>query len=160
MIIVSNSSPLIALLSIDKIDILERLFGKILIPPAVHNEVFGSSAGQTAVLPDFINPVTLPSETASRFLAMSLHQGESEAIALAIDKGADGIILDDKQARETAARLGLRVIGTLGILILAKEKGYIDEVRMLMIQLMERINFRIAPTVLNRALASINEPLL
>lgn len=136
MIIVSNSSPLIALLAIDKLDILERLFETILIPQAVHNEVFGFPAGRTISCPDFIIPALLPSDTASRFLAMSLHQGESEAIALAIDRGADGIILDDKQARETAARLGLRVIGTLGILMLAKEKGYIDEVRILMDQLM------------------------
>ncbi|MEI6206843.1 MAG: DUF3368 domain-containing protein [Desulfuromonadales bacterium] len=157
MIVVSDSSPLIALLSADRIDLLERLFGTALIPPAVRDEVFGSSSGITDSMPNFIHVESLPIETATRFLRMSLHQGESEAIVLALDKGIDKIILDDKQARETADRLGLSVIGTFGVLMLAKEKGHLDAVRPIMLQIMERINFRIAPNVLNRALTHMNE---
>jgi predicted nucleic acid-binding protein len=91
---------------------------------------------------------------------MNLHAGESEAIALALDRQCDAIVLDDKLARETADRLGLRVIGTLGILILAKEKGLLSEIRPLVIQMMERISFRISPAVLNKALSLLSEPLL
>lgn len=160
MIVISDSSPLIALLSVDRIEILELLFETVLIPPAVRDEVFGSPSGRTVTMPDFIRVETLLSETAVLFLRMNLHVGESEAIALALDKGIDRIILDDKQARETAGRLGLRVIGTLGVLMLAKEKGHVVEVRPLVIQMMDRISFRIAPAVLNRALARLNEPSL
>lgn len=158
MIVVSDSSPLIALLSVDRIELLERLFGSVIIPPAVHDEVFGSHAGRTVPSPEFIRVEPVPAETAVRFLKMSLHAGESEAIALALEKGNGRIILDDKQARETADRLGLHVIGTVGVLILAKEKGYLDEVRSLITQMMDRISFRIAPSVLNRALTRLNEP--
>lgn len=156
MIVVSDSSPLIALLSVDRIELLERLFSDVLIPPAVHDEVFGS--GRIIVIPNFIQVENPRSETSVRFLRMSLHSGESEAITLALDKNVNRIVLDDKQARETADRLGLRVIGTLGVLILAKEKGILSEVRPLIVQMMERISFRIAPAVLNRALVYLNEP--
>ena len=71
-----------------------------------------------------------------------------------------GIILDDKNARKIAADLGIKVIGTLGLLILAKQKGFLTEVRPIMAQIIERVNFRIAPSVLNRALSLIDELLL
>lgn len=105
---------MIALLCIDRIDLLEKLFKTVFIPPAVHDEVFGSSIGQHVSLPGFICVESLGSNTADRFLRMSLHRGESEAIVLALNKGCCRIFLDDKQARETADRLGLQVIGTLG----------------------------------------------
>jgi uncharacterized protein len=91
---------------------------------------------------------------------MNLHAGESEAITLALERRCDAIILDDKMARETAGRLGLRVIGTLGLLILAKEKGVVSEIRPLIIQMMDRISFRLSPVVLNKVLSLLNEPLL
>jgi hypothetical protein len=157
VIVVSDASPLIALQAVDRLDLLQQLFGTVLIPPAVHDEVFGTAAGTPLSLPSFIN-VEHPAATAVRFLEMGLHRGESEAIALALDKGIPRIILDDKQARETAARLGLSVIGTLGLLMLAKEKGLLDAIRPLILLMMDRINFRIAPHVLNRALSSVGEP--
>jgi hypothetical protein len=156
VIVVSDSSPLIALLSVDRIALLERLFSAVLIPPAVQDEVFGS--GRTTAIPDFIRIESPNSETSVRFLMMSLHPGESEAITLALEKRVNRIVLDDKQARETADRLGLRVIGTLGVLMLAKEKGHLSEIRPLMAQMMDRIGFRIAPAVLNRALTQMDEP--
>ena len=160
MTIVSDSSPLIALLSIDRINILEQLFGSILIPLTVYDEVFGSPLGCNTLLPDFIVVTNPPSATSVRFLRLNLHAGESEAIALALEKSINKIILDDKQARETAARLGIHVIGTIGLLMLAKEKGYITSIRPLIIQMMNRINFRIAPSVLNRVLTTLKEPII
>lgn len=146
MIVVSDSSPLIALLAVDRVELFKRLFGTILIPPAVHDEVFSSQPGRSVVLPDFIRVGSSPSATSVSFLEMNLHLGESQAIALALEQGIDKIILDDKQARQSACRLGLRVIGTLGLLILAKEKGLITDVRSLIMQMMDRINFRLAPS--------------
>jgi hypothetical protein len=122
VIVVSDASPLIALLSVDQIDLLQQMFGTIIIPPAVCEEVFGSPAGKQVSLPEFIHVESPAADTPIRFLKMNLHAGESEAIALALDRESDAIILDDKLARETADRLGLRVIGTLGVLILAKER--------------------------------------
>lgn len=160
MIVVSDSSPLIALLAVDRIELLKHLFGEITIPPAVRDEVFGSQPGRAVAAPDFALIESPLSATSIRFLRMNLQLGESEAIALALEKRSALILLDDKSARETADRLGIRVLGTLGVLMLAKQKGQIDEVRPLIIQMIDRINFRISPAVLNRALARMNEPLL
>lgn len=158
MIVVSDSSPLIALSCVDRLDLIELLFGTILVPVAVRDEVMGEAVKIATELPPFIRVESCAAELPIRFLKLHLHSGESEAISLALERGAQGIILDDKQAREIAAELGLKVIGTLGLLILAKQKGLLAEVRPIMSQIIERINFRLAPSVLNRALSLLDEP--
>lgn len=160
MIVVSDSSPLIALSSVDRLDLLHLLFDTVIIPVSVRDEVMGTAAKIMVELPSFICVEPVAAELPVRFLKLNLHVGESEAIALALERGIQGIILDDKQAREIAAELGLKVIGTLGLLILAKRKGFLTEVRPIMVQIIERVNFRIATSVLNRALSLIDEPLL
>jgi len=157
VIVVSDSSPLIALSSVDRLDLMQRLFDTVIIPVSVRDEVMGTAAKIAEELPTFIHVESVVAELPVRFLKMNLHAGESEAIALALERGIQGIILDDKQAREIAAELGLKVIGTLGLLILAKRKGFLSEVRPVMAQIIERVNFRIAPSVLNRALSLIKE---
>lgn len=129
MIVVSDSSPLIALSSVDRLDLLHLLFDTVIIPVSVRDEVMGSASKIAGSLPPFIHVESVAAELSVRFLKLNLHSGESEAIALALERGIQGIILDDKQAREIAAELGLKVIGTLGVLILAKRKGYLSEVR-------------------------------
>ena len=157
MIVVSDSSPLIALSSVDRLDLIQLIFDTVIIPVSVRDEVMGTAAKIAVELPSFIRVEPVAAEVPVRFLKLNLHAGESEAIALALERGIQGIILDDKQARETADELGLKVIGTLGLLILAKRKGFLSEVRPIMAQIIERVNFRIAPSVLNRALSLIDE---
>ncbi|MGB5156049.1 DUF3368 domain-containing protein [Desulfobacterium sp. N47] len=158
--VVSDSSPLIALSSVDRLDLLKLLFDTVIIPVVVHDEVVGITSKNHGELPSFIRIEPVATEFPVRFLKLNLHTGESEAIALALERGIQGIILDDKHAREIATDLGLKVIGTLGLLILAKRKGFLLEVRLLITQIIERVNFRIAPSVLNRALSLIDEPSL
>lgn len=160
MIVVSDSSPLIALSSVNRLDLMQLLFDTVIIPVSVRDEVMSTAAKIAVELPAFIHVEAVVAELPVRFLKMNLHAGESEAIAIALERGIQSIILDDKQAREIAAELGLKVIGTLGLLILAKRKGFLSEVRPVMAQIIERVNFRIAPSVLNRALSLIDEPSL
>lgn len=160
MIVVSDSSPLIALSSVDRLDLMQLLFDTVTIPVSVHDEVMGSAAKIAVELPSFIRVEPVVAELPVRYLKLNLHAGESEAISLALERGIQGIILDDKRAREIADELCLKVIGTLGLLILAKQKGLLSEVRPIMAQIIERVNFRIAPSVLNRALSLIDEPSL
>jgi len=80
-----------------------------------------------------------------------LHRGEAEAIALAVELQGAIIALDDKKARITARRLGLKVIGTLGILILAKKKGLISDLREEIEKLLH-ISFRLSQEVIQEAL--------
>jgi len=158
--VVSDSSPLIALSSVDRLDLMQLIFDTVIIPVSVRDEVMGTAAKIAGELPSFIRVKPIAAELPVRFLKLNLHAGESEAIALALERNIQGIILDDKQAREIAAELGLKVIGTLGVLILAKRKGFLSDVRPVMAQIIERVNFRIAPSVLNRVLSLIDEPLL
>jgi uncharacterized protein len=157
VIVVSDASPLIALSSVDRLDLMQLLFDTVIIPVSVRDEIMGAAAKITVNLPSFIRVEPVAAELPVRFLKLNLHAGESEAISLALERDIQGIILDDKQAREIAAELGLKVIGTLGLLILARRKGFLSEVRPLMAQIIERVNFRIAPSVLNRALSLIDE---
>lgn len=157
MIVVSDSSPLIALASVDHLDLMQLLFDTVIIPASVRDEVMGSTAKIAVELSPFIRVEPVAAELPVRFLKLNLHAGESEAIALALERGIQGVILDDKQAREIADELGLKVIGTLGLLILAKQKGLLSAMRPIMSQIIERVNFRIAPSVLNRALSLIDE---
>ena len=141
----------------DRLDLLQILFDTVIIPVSVRDEVMGMAAKITVELPSFIHVEPVAAELPVRFLKLNLHAGESEAIALALERGIKGIILDDKQAREIADELGLKVIGTLGLLILAKRKGLLSEVRPVIVKIIEGVNFRIAPSVLNRALSLIDE---
>ena len=72
-------------------------------------------------------------------------------------QGIDRVIIDDKQARKIADKQGLKVIGTLGILMLAKKKQIIKEVSPLILNIMENINFRISERILNKALEFVGE---
>ncbi len=123
--VVADASVIIALSEIDRLSLLRDLFHQVLVPPAVHREVQGS----IALLPEWI-AVQAPSEASvSSSRAVSLDPGETEAIGLSIDTAANLVILDDLPARRLALARGLPVVGTAGILVMAKRAGLIDSVR-------------------------------
>ena len=125
MPVVSNSSPLIALVRIQRLDLVPAILGSVLIPPAVAREIRPSIPD----LPDWLRlrpPSTSPSLLGSRG---RLGDGEWEAIALAIEIRASAIVVDDRPARVLARQAGLNVIGTLGLLLEAKSAGAIETIR-------------------------------
>jgi predicted nucleic acid-binding protein len=134
MIVVSNSSPLIGMAAIGQLDLLEKLYYRIHIPQAVFQEVViigarraGSSEVQTS---DWIVTHTVnPAHTSSLMTATGLDVGESEAIILAKTLPADYLVLDDIQGRKYAFAEGLQVVGAVGVLLLAKQHGYIKRVK-------------------------------
>jgi predicted nucleic acid-binding protein len=122
---VSNSSPLIALLRIQRLDLVPAILESVLIPPAVAREIRPSIPD----LPDWLRVRALsgaPSLLGSRG---RLGDGEWEAIALASEVGAAAILIDDRPARRLAEMAGLSVIGTLGLLLEAKKVGLIRTIR-------------------------------
>ncbi len=149
MKVVSNTSPLIGLSNIGKLKILHDVFGKVVVPPAVQRE-FGEE------LPEWITVKAPENKPLVQALLESLGDGESEAIALAIEVNADFLILDDLKARKIARKLGLRVIGTAGLLLLAKKRGVINEVKPLLMELVEK-GFRISNEVVDVILQSAGE---
>jgi predicted nucleic acid-binding protein len=121
MAIVVDTSCLIILSKIEKLQILKELFHEVMIPDAVSREFGGE-------LPSFIHIHPAPvDKDFSRFASAFLDSGESEAIALAIKSEVEGIIIDEKKGRKVANALGLKVIGTLGVLALANRKGILDD---------------------------------
>jgi predicted nucleic acid-binding protein len=129
MVVVSNSTPLIALSKIGLFYLLEEYFGEVVIPNEVYEEVvtrggdlFGAKEVSNSKWVTIIKP---KNRLAIDSLSMHLGKGEAEAIILAKEKNTL-LIIDDKDGRTMAANLGIPVTGTVGLLKLASEDGKID----------------------------------
>ncbi len=140
MIVVSNSSPIIFLWKIKKLDLLFKLYKTIHVPKKVFEEL---SKEKDDYFKNYL-PHFKVEKIEVKLLSFQLHEGESEAINLAIKKNADLILLDDKKARIVAKSMGLNVKGTLGLLLtsLYKKSIVYDEFKILLDNLIS-INFRI-----------------
>ena len=137
MIVVSDTTPLISLLKINRIDLLEKLFGKVLIPDAVFSELtvderFQLEADQIRQKEFIVVKLVTNSEAASLLRrATGLDKGESEAIVLTDEWKAELLLMDEAKGRNVSAQMGLRIMGTIGILMAAHEEHELtsDEVR-------------------------------
>lgn len=118
-IIISDSSPLIALEDIGHLNILRQLYSTVYITDIVRNEV-------EATLPEWIKVVEDYDSDKFELLKMSLDDGEASAIAFAKDQKNCRLIIDEKRGRKIAKNLGIQVIGLLGIILRAKEKKLIS----------------------------------
>ncbi len=141
MKIVCNTSPLILLAKIHRLDTLIRLYSKLMIPKAVADEISTKPGKENDQIQALLKKGTLQlRQVSAKILAelpIDLGRGEREAIALAIDSGADLVILDDRQGRLVSRDRGLLVTGTVGVLIEAKERGFIPSLRPEMDRLIE-----------------------
>lgn len=137
--VVLNNTPLVALWAIGRLDLLRQLFGEVLIPEAVREEFLARDAGERArslEAAPWIRTVAIAHPRQVLSLA-GLDRGEAEVLVLAEEQEARLVILDEKKARRYAERLGFPKTGTLGLLLLAKEQGFIDSVRSLVDRLQE-----------------------
>ncbi|MBI4788215.1 MAG: DUF3368 domain-containing protein [Chloroflexi bacterium] len=137
-VVIANTTPIIALALIGKLDLLERFYGEIVIPSAVQSEVLsgGSTGVGVAELQRSIWIQVTPLADPTRAdLLSDLDRGEAEVIALAQELKAGLVILDERLARRHAKRLGLKLTGTVGILLEAKQKGLVPAVKPLIEQL-------------------------
>jgi len=130
-LVVVNTTPIIALSLIGKLDLLRALYGQVVAPPSVEAEVLaggrdgiGSSELQEA---SWFRIAALQDPRRAALLA-DLDRGEAEVLALALELNADLVILDERLARQHAKRLGLRLTGTLGVLLKAKQLGLVDAI--------------------------------
>lgn len=124
MIVVSNSTPLISLAKINRINLLQKLFKEVLIPNAVYNEVAVQGQG------GYIKTRFITNTMSLYFLQAQLDYGESEAIILAKEINADLLIMDEKKARNIAKLSEISVIGTIGVLQKAKDVGILNSIKM------------------------------
>jgi predicted nucleic acid-binding protein len=148
---VTNSSPLIVFQRIGQFDLLHATLERLSVPPAVKQEVFGSDPP-----PEWIDIRTLAQPLASQIVAMRLGPGEREAIALALELRAALLLIDDLPARRLAQSLNIPVMGSLGVLLRAKQEGHILAVRPLM-EAMQNEEFRVSDRVFTRILSAAGE---
>ena len=146
-IVVSDSTCLIGLERVGKLDILPALFDSVVIPPEVEREFGGKFA--------WLKVENVTNNLLVAALQMTVDAGEAEAIALASEKNCL-LITDDKQARAAAKRLGVSIIGTVGILIRAKQNGIISEIKPILNALDEN-EFRISRALREEALKIAGE---
>jgi len=140
-IIVSDTSCLILLDKLGRIGLLKSLFEKITITKTVADE-FGKD------LPEFIEIENPKNKNYQKILESILDPGEASAMALALEKDESLLIIDEFKGRREARQLGLNYTGTLGILIVAKDKGLINSVTEI-IKEIGKTNFRIDVKLIN-----------
>lgn len=148
---VSNASPLIALQQIGQLHILHLLFGEVLIPDAVRHEIASSVA-----LPEWVHTQALAYPIDRVVQEAALGRSETEAISLSLELGNRLLILDERAGRRLAKRLGLSAIGTLGVLLAAKKRGHIQELKP-HLEALQRHDFRISRDLHRSVLQSANE---
>ncbi|HSH02067.1 MAG TPA: DUF3368 domain-containing protein [Anaerolineae bacterium] len=123
--VISNNTPLVALSVLNQLDLLAKLFGTILIPPAVYEEFTAteSIARQIAFENAPWLQITQLDSPQHALAFAGLDKGEAEVLALAQEKQARLVIIDERRGRRYAQRLRLSLTGTLGVLLLAKERN-------------------------------------
>ena len=125
--VISNTTPLIALSEIGKIHILRDLYGEIMIPQGVLDEL-KTEPGYSEIRnnTDWVHVKDISDYSQKKMFTARLHKGEVETILLALEEEADLIILDDLLARKTAKYLDIPLTGTIGTIVKAKKAGYIS----------------------------------
>lgn len=159
---VANSSVLISLSTIGRLNLLKEKFPQgILVPKAVWDEVVIEGKGQPGAkevtLAKWINVQEVTDRALVSLLSGEMDAGEAEAITLCREKGIDVVLLDEKDARHAAQRLGLKILGTVGILIWAKRVGIISDLKEQLDNLQTKGKFHLARKVYEKALHAVGE---
>ena len=160
--VISNTSPLIGLFKINRLSLFRDLYTEVWIPrevekeflavddevdKAIHQKALQSAPWIKVV--DLTNPQSAPNYP-------GIDAGEAEVFALADEHKARLILLDEKRGRRRAEGIGLTVKGTVGILLEAKQKGLIDFIKPLLIQLQNN-GMHLSESVINKALRDAGE---
>ena len=163
MIVVADAGPIIHLSQLGHLDLVPALFGRVIVPRRVYDEIVqagkglpGSTELQGAPWVD-LDERDLRTAVA-RLLRNHLDAGEAEALGLALEVQADLVLSDDRQARIAAESLGLRVQGTLGILLEARRQGKIQVLAPLLIHLRAK-GVWLSDALIERVLQEVGESL-
>lgn len=161
MIVVSNTSPIMNLAVVEHLSLLEQLYSRIFIPEAVSEELsaigleqLGAKAIQSH---SWIETRSVSNRSLVDSLLLELDAGEAETIVLAMEMKADLLLLDERRGRKAASRLGLRFIGLLGVLVDAKHKGLIVEVKPVLNDMIAKAGFWVDNHLYTRVLREVGE---
>ena len=162
MIIVSDTTPIISLLKADRLDLLQKLFGRVIIPKAVYDELVSNTTFQDEAKVvekcPYIYVEKVNDEKAVNIFrkVTGLDAGESEAIVLADEKKSDLLLMDERKGRIVAKQMGLTITGTIGILLQSYDERLLNanEVKDSIIKLKE-CGIRISDALYNIVLEHI-----
>lgn len=163
MIVVSDTSPLSGLAIVGYLGLLEQLYGQVLIPSGVWHELQRGGEDDPRITDvlglDWIEVRQPTNQQLVNVLQTERHldRGESEAIALALEVNAEELLIDERLGRRQAIDLGLSITGLLGILLVAKRRGLITQIKPIMDNLISEANFRISPNLYREVLAAAGE---
>jgi predicted nucleic acid-binding protein len=139
MIIICDSSPLIALSIIDKLDLLTTLFNDVFVPVSVFNEVSAQGKPESLRIAEWAQGKVTASTNKQLMQSFSflLDVGEAKAMSLYFEKNADFLLKKEKKGRKIAAYNDINIVGSLGVLLLAKQKGLIFSIKPLLDKLQQ-----------------------
>jgi len=161
MIIVSDTSPVSNLILIRRLDILQKLFSEVIIPPAVDTEIralkrFGKDLSEYENA-DWIKTVSPINQQKLQSLKVRLDEGEAQAIVLALEASCDLLLMDERIGTNIARQEGLQTIGLVGVLIKAKEREIIKEVREILRDLKFEAGFWLGDDLEHKILGKLGE---
>lgn len=157
--VILNNTPLVALWLLDQLTLLRDLFRFVLIPSAVEMEFLAAESAmrkQALEQSHWIKTVSVQNPRHA-LTYTGLDQGEAEVLALGVEQGARLVVIDERKGRQYAKRLGLPLTGTLGLLLVAKEKRLITQVAPYITRL-ETAGLYFHPTLVRRVLVLAEEP--
>jgi predicted nucleic acid-binding protein len=153
MIVVSDTSCVSNLLTVGSVELLQSIFGEVVVPPTVEIELRRFHAQ----LPAWLRTVVPRDTVRVRLLTLEVDAGEAEAIVLAKELGADRLLIDEASGRAVAQREGVAVMGVIDILLLARRQGRIAKVRPLLDDLRSKAGFWISELVYEAAIGQAGE---
>ena len=160
---VSNTSPILNLAIIGKLDLLKIQFGQILIPKEVRaelkpeTELAGTEVIRQALADGWMREIQIKDDDLVRVLALELDRGESAAIVLALEQKIRVILMDEHDGRVKAKAMGLQPVGVLGVLLRAKRDGDLVSVKEAMEALRRDAGFFIDDDLYAEILDEANE---
>lgn len=161
MIIVSDTSPVSNLILIERLDILQKLFAEIIVPPAVDTEIralaqFGKDLGEYETA-EWLKVVMPTNQQKIQKLQADLDEGEAQAIALALELNCDLLLMDERIGTQIARLEGLQTVGLVGVLIKAKEQAIIKEVGEILFDLKNDAGFWLNEKLERKILEQLGE---
>lgn len=159
MTIISDTTPIISLIKINRLDLLEKLFEEVLIPEAVYRELTTNALFENEAkivkTSSFLKTSSVQNRKSLQLLqaVSGLDDGESEAIILADELKSDVLIMDERKGRKVAEKLGIKITSTVGVLLQSYSENMIssDEIKTYLDQL-KNSNIRLSESLIQKAL--------
>ena len=161
MIIVSDTSPVSNLILIGRLDILQRMFSEVVVPPAVDKEIRAlEQLGKD--IREYRNAKWIKILTPSDLqkvnrLRNRLDKGEAQAIALALEINCHLLLMDERIGTSIARDEGLKTVGLVGVLIKAKQQQIVNDVKPILTELKDNAGFWLGRDLENKILEELGE---